>query len=61
MRNDKNASIAMLTNKFMTGKGTRLPYAFLMIKEKPLTEDRSCKCIKKNKKISTQNIIIPLM
>ncbi len=36
-KDDKNAGIAMLTNKFMTGK-MKLPYAFLMIKEKPITE-----------------------
>jgi acyl-homoserine-lactone acylase len=36
-RNDKDASLAMLTNKFAVGK-SKLPYAFLMIKEQPLTE-----------------------
>ena len=48
-KNDKNASIAMLTNKFMTGK-SKMPYAFLMIKEKPLTEEEVVTALKKTKK-----------
>ena len=47
--NDKNAGLAMLTNKFMVGK-LKLPYAFLMIKEKPLTETEVVTALKKAKK-----------
>ena len=45
---DKNAGVAMLTNKFLA-KGTYLPYAFLMIKEKPLTETEVVSALKKAK------------
>lgn len=45
---DKNASIAMLTNKFLA-KGTRFPYAFLMIKEQPLTETEVVNALTKAK------------
>jgi acyl-homoserine-lactone acylase len=47
--NDKNAGLAMLTNKFMVGK-LKLPYAFLMIKEKPLSETEVVSALKKAKK-----------
>ena len=47
--NNKDAGLAMLTNKFMTGK-SKLPYAFLMIKEKPLTEIEVVKALSKAKK-----------
>jgi acyl-homoserine-lactone acylase len=46
---DKNAGLAMLANKFMTGK-SKLPYAFLMIKEKPLSETEVVKALSKAKK-----------
>jgi acyl-homoserine-lactone acylase len=45
---DKNASIAMFTNKFLA-KGTRFPYAFLMIKEQPLTETEVVNALTKAK------------
>ena len=47
--NDKNAGLAMLTNKFMVGK-LKLPYAFLMIKEKPLSETEVVSALKEAKK-----------
>lgn len=47
-KNDTNAGLAMLTNKFAVGK-LKLPYAFLMIKEKPLTEAEVVKALGKAK------------
>ncbi len=46
---DKNAGVAMLTNKFMNGK-SKIPFAFLMIKEKPLTEKQVVDALTKAKK-----------
>ena len=45
---DKNAGIAMLTNKFLA-KGLHFPYAILMIKEKQVTEDQAAKALKQAK------------
>lgn len=48
-QNDKDASLAMLTNKFAVGK-SKLPYAFLMIKEQPLTEDEAVQALSRAQK-----------
>ncbi|MBK9328296.1 MAG: penicillin acylase family protein [Sphingobacteriales bacterium] len=45
---DKNAGIAMLTNKFMNGR-SKIPFAFLMIKEKPLSEEQVIDALSKAK------------
>ena len=45
---DNNAGVAMLANKFLA-KGTHFPYAFLMIKEKPLSETEVVSAVKKAK------------
>lgn len=46
---DKNAGIAMLANKFMNGK-SKIPFAFLMIKEKPVSEKQVIDALSKAKK-----------
>ncbi len=48
-KNDKNAAVAMLTNKFLAND-SKLPYAFLMIKKEPLTEEEVINALKKTKK-----------
>jgi len=47
-KDDTHAGLAMLTNKFAVGK-LKLPYAFLMIKDKPLTETEVVKALGKAK------------
>ncbi len=47
-KDDTHAGLAMLTNKFAVGK-LKLPYAFLMIKDKPLTEAELVKALDKAK------------
>ena len=46
---DKQAGLAMLTNKFMNEK-SKLPFAFLMIKKEPLSETEVVSALKKAKK-----------
>lgn len=41
---DRNASIAMLTNRYLA-TGTKMPYAFLMIKAAPITESEAVKAL----------------
>lgn len=53
-KDDTNAAIGMLTNKFTIGK-LKLPYAFLMIKENPLTEQEAIEAMKKTKKFLMKN------
>jgi acyl-homoserine-lactone acylase len=53
-KNDSNAAVGMLANKFSAGK-LKLPYAFLMIKDKPLTEEEAVSALKKAKKYLLKN------
>ena len=51
---NKDAALAMITHYFLF-KESKLPFGFLMIREKPITEDLAVKCVRKASSLLTKH------